>query len=269
LPSATGALYRAAMHLGPDVIAFLIAIAFVAGTIDAMAGGGGLISIPALMAAGIPPVAAIATNKLQSACGTASALYTYARSGKVDFRRFALPAAGAFVGSVGGAVTLQHIDPSFLAAFVPLLLILMGVYFLLAPPMSDADRDARLGTIGLTLVVTGLGFYDGFFGPGTGSFLTTALVALGGLGLVRAIGNAKFLNLATNLAGLLAMIAGGKLLWGLGIAMAVANMAGNQIGARLAIRFGGRGVRPLLVLMSFALTMKLLADPANPIRHWF
>lgn len=253
------------MHLTPDILAFLIAVAFVAGTIDAMAGGGGLISIPALMAAGIPPVAALATNKLQSACGTASALYTYARNGKVDFRRFAWPATGAFLGAAAGAVTVQHVDPGFLAAFVPVLLILMGLYFLLAPPMSDVDRHARLGTLGLTLLVTGIGFYDGFFGPGTGSFLTTALVALGGLGLVRAIGNAKFLNLATNIAALLAMAGGGKLLWGLGIGMAAANMLGSQLGARLAIRFGGRGVRPLLVVMSIALTAKLLADPANPI----
>src|SRR3546814_4577208 len=91
------------------------------------------------------------------------------------------------------------------------------------------------------------------------------LVALGGLGLVRAIGNTKFLNLATNIAGLLAMIVGGHVLWLLGLSMAAANVAGNQLGARLAIRFGGRGVRPLLVVMSFALTAKLLADPANPL----
>src|SRR3546814_5225931 len=93
-----------------------------------------------------------------------------------------------------------------------------------------------------------------------GSFLTLTLVALGGLGLVRAIGNTKFLNLATNIAGLLAMIVGGHVLWLLGLSMAAANVAGNQLGARLAIRFGGRGVRPLLVVMSFALTAKLLAD---------
>lgn len=257
------------MHLTPDILAFLITMALLAGTIDAMAGGGGLISLPALMAAGIPPVSAIATNKLASACGTGSALLTYARAGHVDFRRFLVPAIGAFAGSAAGAVTLQHIDPGFLAAFVPVLLILIGLYFLLAPKMSEADRHARLGTAELTLIVTAIGFYDGFFGPGTGSFLTTALVALAGLGLVRAIGNTKFLNLATNLAGLLTMIAGGKLLWGLGIAMALANMAGNQIGARLAIRFGGKGVRPLLVVMSAALTAKLLSDPANPIWDLF
>jgi uncharacterized membrane protein YfcA len=127
------------------------------------------------------------------------------------------------------------------------------------------DRHARLGRWGLTAVCSGIGFYDGFFGPGTGSFLTTALVALGGLGLVRAIANTKFINLTTNIAALVAMITGGQVLWLLGLSMAVANIAGNQLGAWLAIRFGGRGVRPLLVVVSLALTVKLLADPANPL----
>ncbi len=253
------------MHLTLEAISFLVAIAFVAGTVDALAGGGGLLTIPALLMAGVPPIAALATNKLQSTIGTASAVVAFLRAGRVDLRAFAVPAAGAFAGSVLGATAVQHIDPGFLTAFVPLLLIAMGLYFLLAPPMSEVDRHARLGGAGLTAVCTGIGFYDGFFGPGTGSFLTTALVALGGLGLVRAIANTKFINLATNVAALLAMVAGGKVLWVLGLSMAAANIAGNQTGAWLAIRFGGRGVRPLLVVMSFALTVKLLADPANPL----
>ncbi|HUD30656.1 MAG TPA: TSUP family transporter [Novosphingobium sp.] len=253
------------MHLTFEAIAFLIAIAFLAGSIDALAGGGGLLTIPALMAAGVPPVAALATNKLQSTIGTASAFLTFHRAGHIDLKAFALPAIGAFLGSLAGGTAVQFVDPRFLAAFVPVLLIAMGLYFLLAPPMSEVDRHARVGRLGLTLIATGIGFYDGFFGPGTGSFLTTALVALGGLGLVRAIANTKFLNLSTNLAGLLAMIAGGKVLWLLGAGMAAANVAGNQVGAWAAIRFGGRGVRPLLVVMSFALTIKLLSDPANPL----
>ncbi|MGH6745873.1 hypothetical protein EDF58_105335 [Novosphingobium sp. PhB57] len=253
------------MHLTLEAISFLVAIAFVAGTVDALAGGGGLLTIPALLMAGVPPIAALATNKLQSTIGTASAVVAFLRAGRVDLRAFAVPAAGAFAGSVLGATAVQHVDPGFLTAFVPLLLIAMGLYFLLAPPMSEVDRHARLGGAGLTAVCTGIGFYDGFFGPGTGSFLTTALVALGGLGLVRAIANTKFINLATNVAALLAMVAGGKVLWVLGLSMAAANIAGNQTGAWLAIRFGGRGVRPLLVVMSFALTVKLLADPANPL----
>jgi uncharacterized membrane protein YfcA len=256
------------MEFAAETFALLAAVAFIAGAIDAMAGGGGLLTIPALMAAGVPPVAAIATNKLQSTIGTSSAFLAFRRAGHVDAVRFAMPAAGAFAGSALGATAVQFVSSAFLAAFVPVLLIAMGLYFLLAPPMSDADRGARLGPAGLTLIVSAIGFYDGFFGPGTGSFLTLALVALGGLGLVRAIGNAKMLNLATNVAGLLAMIVGGHVLWLLGFAMAAANVAGNQIGARLAIRFGGRGVRPVLVLMSAALAIKLLADPANPIWDW-
>ena len=255
------------MHVTAEAFWLLMLIAFTAGGIDALAGGGGLLTIPALLAAGIPPVAALATNKLQSALGTGSAVMTFLRAGQIDLRAFALPAAGAFVGSVLGATGVQHVDPGFLSAFVPVLLIAMALYFLLAPKMSDADRHARLGRWGLAAVCSGIGFYDGFFGPGTGSFLTTALVSLGGLGVLRAIANTKFINLATNLAGLGAMIAGGQVLWLLGLSMAVANIAGNQVGAWLAIRFGGRGVRLLLVAMSVLLAIRLLADPANPIRH--
>jgi uncharacterized membrane protein YfcA len=257
------------MELTVEIIAMLAAVAFLAGAIDAMAGGGGLLTIPALMAAGVPPVAAIATNKLQSTLGTGSAFFAFHRAGHVDLVKFAIPAAGAFLGSVAGASAVQLVDSSFLAALVPVLLIVMALYFLLAPPMSQVDRHARLGRYGLTGVTSVVGFYDGFFGPGTGSFFTTALVALGGLGLVRAIANTKFLNLTTNVAGLVTMIAGGKVLWVLGLSMAVANVLGNQLGARLAMRFNGRGVRPLLVIMSIALTVKLLSDPANPLRQLF
>lgn len=230
------------MEFTPEIFAFLIGVAFLAGTIDAMAGGGGLLSIPALMAAGVPPVSALATNKLQSTIGTASAFLTFWRAGHVDLRRFAWPAAGAFAGSVLGATAVQHVRSDFLAALVPLLLIAMGLYFLFAPPMSSVDRHARVGPLGLTLIVAALGFYDGFFGPGTGSFLTLTLVALGGLGLVRAIGNTKFLNLATNIAGLLAMVVGGHILWLLGLSMAAANVAGNQLGSRSASADAGCGL---------------------------
>lgn len=257
------------IELGIESVCFLVATAFVAGGIDAVAGGGGLLTIPALMAVGVPPVPALATNKLQGAVGTCSAFLTFLREGHVDLRAFMLPALGAFVGAVAGSTTVQFVDPRFLSAFVPVLLVAMGLYFLFAPPMSTVDRNARVGRVGLTVATTGIGFYDGFFGPGTGSFLTMALVALAGLGLVRAIANTKFLNLATNIAALIAMIAGGKVLWLLGLSMAVANVAGNQLGARLAIRYGGKGLRPLLVVMSFALTVKLLSDPANPLRSLF
>lgn len=257
------------MELTADILALLSGVAFVAGFIDALAGGGGLLTLPALLASGIPPVAALATNKLQSTFGTGGAFIAFWRKGHIDFKRFALPGMGALAGAFGGGVAVQYIDPSFLTALVPLMLIGIGLYFLLAPKLSAEDRHARLGSRGLGAMAFVIGFYDGFFGPGTGSFFTTALVTLGGLGLVRAIAHTKFLNFCTNVAALAAMVAGGHVLWLLGACMAVANIAGNQLGAHTAMRFGGRGVRPLLVIMSFALTLKLLSDPANPLRQFF
>ena len=256
------------MELALDTIALLMGVAFVAGVIDAIAGGGGLLTIPALLAAGVPPVHALATNKLQSSFGTASAVLAFARKGKIDFRRFARPAAGAFAGSVLGAWTLQRVNPDFLEGLIPILLLLMVLYFTVAPKATEDDRHSRLGGGALFGMMVGIGFYDGFFGPGTGSFIVTALVALFGLGLVSATAHTKLLNLASNVAALLTFIIGGKVLWMLGLAMAVASIAGGQLGAHLALRVGGKVIRPLLVAMSLLLCLKLLSDPGNPLRVW-
>lgn len=255
------------MDLGIDLLAALMAVAFFAGMIDAIAGGGGLITIPALLAAGVPPVAAIATNKLQSTLGTGGAVLAFARGGHIDLRRFALPTAASFVGSAIGAFILTRVDSAFLSALLPALLIAMALYYCVAPRMSDADRHSRAGPLALALagVAMLIGCYDGFFGPGTGSFFTTALVALFGLGLIRAVAHAKLLNLASNVAGLLVLVAGGHVLWLTGLLMAVGSIAGGQAGAHFAMRFGAGIARPLLIVSSLALTARLLADPANPL----
>jgi uncharacterized membrane protein YfcA len=256
------------MHLTVEIVGFLVAVGLIAGFIDSLAGGGGLLTLPALMAVGISPVSALATNKLQSAFGTGGALLAFAHKGHIDLRRFALPVVAAFIGSALGAFTVQRLDPTFLAAFVPILLIAMAIYYLAAPKMGEADRHSRIGMTGLVLLSGVIGFYDGFFGPGTGSFLTTMLVALVGLGLVRAMAHARLLNFATNVAALVTMILAGKVIWLAGLAMACGSIAGNQLGAHTAMRFRGRGVRRLLVVMSLALTVKLLSNPANPLRAW-
>jgi uncharacterized membrane protein YfcA len=251
-----------------QLIALLMVAAFIAGTIDAMAGGGGLITIPALLAAGIPPVVALGTNKLQSACGTAGATFAFWRAGHIDLRRFLRPALASFVGAAGGAALVQMIDPGFLAGLLPVLLIAMAGYFLFGPKLSDVDTHVRLAPAGLLLSVAGIGLYDGFFGPGTGSFFTLLLVAAAGMGATRAVAHTKLLNLASNVAGLGVLIAGGHVLWTLGLAMAIASVAGGQLGAGMAIRWGGRAIKPLLVVISLALTVKLVSDPANPLRGW-
>ena len=256
------------MELGYELLGFLVAAAFFAGMIDAIAGGGGLITIPALLAAGIPPVAALATNKLQSTFGTGGAVIAYARKGHIDFRRFAWPTVAAFVGSGIGAFILTRVDSSFLTVILPLLLVGIAMYYLFAPKMSDDDRHSRAGPLLLIGVALMIGCYDGFFGPGTGSFFTTALVAVFGLGLLRAVAHTKLLNFASNVAGLAVFIAGGHVLWVVGLAMAVGSVAGGQAGAYVAMRFGAGLARPLLIVTSLALTARLLADPAHPVTAW-
>ncbi|MHA6767980.1 TSUP family transporter [Sphingobium ummariense] len=253
------------MILSPETILFLMAAALMAGCIDAMAGGGGLITLPALMAAGIPPVPAVATNKLQSSFGTFGACIAYARKGHMDLATYWKPVAAAFVGSVGGAWLLQRVDPSILAGLMPALLIAIAAYFTFSPKVSEIDRHQRVGIVALSLLIGVVGFYDGFFGPGAGAFYTTIFLALGGLGLVRATAQTKAANFASNVAGLATMVAGGHVLWIAGLAMAVGSITGGQIGSHLAMRFGSRLIRPLLIVMSLALTAKMLLDPKNPI----
>jgi len=253
------------MILSPETLAFLMAAALVAGCIDAMAGGGGLIALPALLAAGVPPVPAVATNKLQSSLGTFGACIAYARAGHMDLKSYRWPVFAAFAGSTGGSWLLQRVDPTVLAGLMPALLIALALYFTFSPKVSEMDRRSRVGIVMLSLLIGVIGFYDGFFGPGAGAFYTTVFVALGGLGLVRATAQTKAANFASNIAGLMTMIIGGHVIWVAGLAMAVGSITGGQIGSHLAMRFGSRLIRPLLIIMSLGLTTKMLLDPKNPV----
>jgi uncharacterized membrane protein YfcA len=253
------------MHLSTEVFAALVAVAAIAGFIDAIAGGGGLLTLPALLAAGLPPVTAVATSKLQSSVGTAVAVNAYARRGQVDVKRMWPAALCAFVGAGAGSLVLQHLDPSFLKGLVPILLIGIAIYFLLAPKLGDEERPHRVSPLAYSLVALPLGFYDGFFGPGTGAFFVVTLVLLVGLHLVQATGSTKFLNLASNLGSLIVMILGGHVMWLLGAGMAVGGMVGGQLGAMTAIKIGPRIIRPLLVVVSLGLTIRLLLQPDNPL----
>ena len=255
------------MILSPETLGFLMAAALMAGCIDAMAGGGGMITLPALMAAGVPPVAAVATNKLQSSIGTLGACIAYARAGHMNLSAYRWPIAAAFAGSVGGAWLLQRVDPSILAGLMPGLLIALAAYFTFSPRIGEIDRHSRLGMAGLSLLIGVVGFYDGFFGPGAGAFYATVFLTMGGLGLVRATAQTKAVNLASNVAGLLTMVAGGHVIWIAGLVMAVGSITGGQIGSHLAMRFGSRLIRPLLIIMSLGLTAKMLLDPNNPIHR--
>lgn len=240
----------------------LIALGFVgvvAGFVDAIAGGGGLIAVPALLTAGLPPVAAFATNKVQSAVGTAIAAATYWRRGLVDLRAIGGGVVAMFVGSFFGALAVKQVDTFVLGYVVPAALICIAVYFTFAPRLTDADSHARLD-FALFVPVMGLviGFYDGLLGPGTGSFLTLGFIALFGLGVTRAAANTKFLNLASNVGALALFIPSGDVVWPIAAAMAVGQMVGGYLGALTGIRFGAKLIKPLVVVISIALAVRLL-----------
>ena len=244
--------------LEPWTYVALTLVAAIAGFVDSIAGGGGLIIIPAFLWAGVPPLYALGTNKLQSVFGTSIALRNYWRSGLVEWRPNRFSAVLVFAGAVAGALTVQSIQAQLLNLIVPLLLIASALYVLLSPRMTDEDAHHRVTSNGYAPIGAAIGFYDGFFGPGAGTFYTTTLVALRGYGLTRATALGKLINLTSALASLLLFALGGHLMWLLGLCMAVGAMAGNWLGSHSALRFGARLIRPLLVTISLALTAKLL-----------
>jgi len=254
------------VEIGVETLAALGAVGLVAGFVDSIAGGGGLLTVPALLLAGLDPVSALATNKLQSSFGSGSAVFAFARARLIDFRAARAMMAFTFGGASLGALAVKIAPVTLLSALLPLLLIVMGFYFALSPKLSDADARARTTPLVFAMTVgAGVGFYDGIFGPGTGSFFMLGFVLLLGYGVVRATAHTKLLNFTSNLAALLLFLIAGKVVWGVGLVMGAGQFAGAQAGSRLAMARGAKVIRPLLGLVCLAMAIRLLSDPANPI----
>ncbi|HEY4193556.1 MAG TPA: TSUP family transporter [Mesorhizobium sp.] len=253
--------------LSAQVILMLALAGFVAGFVDSIAGGGGLITVPALLLAGLPPVASLGTNKLQGLFGSGSATLAYASKGHVDLRRQLPSALMAAGGGALGALAATVLPGDILSAALPVILVAIALYFAIKPNMGDVDRVRRLSPFlfGL-LVVPAIGFYDGVFGPGAGSFYMLAFVSLAGYGVLKATANTKLLNFASNLGGFIIFASVGVISWKIGLMMGVAQFLGARTGASLAIQSGAKIIKPLLVIVCVALAIKLLADPQNPLR---
>lgn len=254
--------------LSLQLLALLALAAFVAGFIDAIAGGGGLITVPALLIAGFGPVQAIATNKLQGMFGSASATISYASKGQVDPVAHLGWVAMSAGGGLAGALLVAWLPGDLMRAILPLLLVAIALFFLLKPGMGQIERARRMSptAFGLTLVPA-IAVYDGMFGPGTGSFFMLALVTLSGFGLLKATAHTKLLNLASNVGAFAVFAFVGAIAWKVGLVMGLAQFAGARLGAGLAMKTGARLIRPLLVIVCLALAAKLLLDPTNPLRQ--
>lgn len=252
-----------------EIVIFLTGAAFAAGFIDSIAGGGGLITVPALLLSGFSPVHALGTNKVQSLFGSGSATIAYAGKGHVDLKSQVGPAMLSFAGAAAGAFIATLLSGDILKAALPPLLISIALYFTFKPGIGDIDRARRLAPFLFSAtVVPAIGFYDGVFGPGTGSFFMLSFVTLAGYGILKATAHTKLLNFASNCGGFTAFALSGVVAWKIGVLMGAAQFAGARLGASLAMRKGARIVKPLLIATCLLLAIRLMMDPSNPVRQW-
>jgi uncharacterized membrane protein YfcA len=241
-------------------LALLLVASFGAGLVDAIAGGGGLITVPALLAAGLPPHIALGTNKGQAIFGAVSSCASFARRGYVDRARVAASFSLGLVGSVAGALAQLAIDPKALRPVV--IALLLGAAAMVAWPRrlkkeaSPLPRAALLGGI----ASFALGGYDGFFGPGVGTMLLVTNTVIHADSLTHASGNAKVVNLASNVAAFAVFAFRGTIVWAVALPMAAANALGAQLGARLAVKRGDRFVRVVVLVVVAAVVVKLASD---------
>lgn len=247
----------------------LFGVAVLAGFIDAIAGGGGLLTLPALFIAGIHPVAAIATNKFQAASATVSATSAFAKKGMIDWKYVLPMMVMAALGSFVGALSISFLPKSVLEACVPIMLILVALYFALSPKITNDKVKEKLSVFVFSLsIIPLLGFYDGVFGPGVGSFVMMAFVSLLGLGILNAMAHTKAINAVSNIGALAVFAWKGVIVWPIAIAMALGAFVGAQLGTRCAVREGVRLIKPMLVVMCCLMAIRLLLNEENPLRKF-
>lgn len=244
-----------------NLLTMLLGAAFIAGFIDAIAGGGGLITLPALLLAGASPIEALSTNKVQGSFGAATAALSYARAGQVDLRAQRVPALIALIAGLFGAVLATQLPTETLHLIIPVILIGVALFFALKTGLSDEDQVQRIKPeVFMALFVPLIGTYDGMIGPGAGAFYMIGFVTLAGYGILKATAHTKLLNFSSNIGGLLVFALFGATWWFTGIAMGIAQVAGAALGAKLALRVGANVIRPLLVITSVALALRVFVQ---------
>jgi uncharacterized membrane protein YfcA len=255
-----------AIDLPALTLALLVLAAFAAGWVDAVVGGGGLVQLPALLIglpADTPPAAVLGTNKVSSVFGTATSSVTYARKIRPDWRTLLPLVLMAAAGSAGGAQLAKYLPKEYFTPIVLVALVGVGLYTWRRPQLGltserKHDGSAHYGRTGL--IGLGVGAYDGFLGPGTGSFFVILLVGVLGYGFLEASAKAKIANLATNASAITVFALHGSVLWALGLAMGAANLLGGLLGARTALKHGNTFVRKVFLLVLAALILKLGYD---------
>lgn len=252
------------LAIDPGTLAILALVAFLAGFIDAIAGGGGLLTLPALLTAGLPPHLVLGTNKLCATFGSGTAALTFFRRRLFEPKQWRGALVATLIGALIGALVAHWMPATWLNQMLPLVVFACALYLLFGrTPEATAQQNRPIPRGRQWPQGLGLGFYDGVAGPGTGAFWTVSSLLLYPLDLLRASGVARSMNFVSNAAALVVFIAFGQVAWVLGLSMGVALMAGAFLGARTAIRGGSKFIRPVFILVVLALTARLVWQ------HWF
>src|SRR5436190_10650102 len=243
----------------PWQIPLLFLTGFVAGFVDSIAGGGGLIALPVLLSFGLEPRHALGTSKLQSTFGSGSAAWHYARAGTVDLKDCPRGFVLSMLGAALGALAVQQLDPSFLKRAIPILLIAVVLYSLLRPELGAADLHPRMGRLAFDVTfVLGIALYDGFFGPGAGTFWMMSFVLVMGFNLTRATGYTKVMNFGSNLSALALFLMARQVVFPAKLAINVGQLLGARLGSRMVVKRGTKFICPVFISVVLALTAKLL-----------
>ena len=249
-------------HISMEMISFLLGAGFIAAFIDSVVGGGGLISVPALLMTGLPPGVVLGTNKLASICCSSTSSITFLRSGKMDLGLIKYLFPLSLIGTVLGAYTVRLIPSEFLKPLVVIMLVVVAIYTVFKKDWGDTSTykgiNKRAGILG-GFAALALGFYDGFFGPGAGSFLIFVFLMLG-FDFVVAAGNAKALNMASNLGAVATFLLAGSVHYAYGLTMGVGMIVGAIAGSKFAIAKGAAYVKPLFISVTTLLIGKQLWD---------
>jgi uncharacterized membrane protein YfcA len=252
------------LSVAPFTLAVLAGVAFLAGFVDAIAGGGGLLTTPALLTAGLPPHLVLGTNKLSATFGSATASFTYYRRKLFDPRQWGHALICTAAGSLIGAAVAQYLPAEWLNKMLPVIVFACGLYLLFgSTPKAPLDSNVPIDKKWQAPQGLSLGFYDGVAGPGTGAFWTVSSLLLYPIDLVKASGVARSMNFVSNAAALAVFICSGHVDWVIGLTMGASLMVGAFLGARTAINGGAAFIRPVFILVVLALTVRLAWQ------HWF
>lgn len=249
------------MTLTLTSLLFLCAAGFLASAVDSIAGGGGIISLPAIIAAGVPPHLALGTNKFASTFASFTSTMKFARSGKITFKLVKYQIPCTILGSALGVHTVLKLDERFLNILIVVMIFTVAIYTIFKKDFGHKDHQLPLTGARIAygmLFAFALGFYDGFFGPGTGSFLIFLFISVFGFDFVVAAANGKILNFVSNIVSLILFAVGGKIVYLAGIPMALSMIGGAWVGTHIAIHNGARVIKPIFVTIALLLIVKLI-----------